>query len=301
MKVFVTGSTGFVGRYVVAELKARGHTPVLLVRPGSEAKLPNLEGVKLVPGDVNQPDQYIRALSEVDAVIHLVGIIREFASRGITFDIMHYQATRNITRAAIDSGVRRFIHMSANGAGPQGVSDYQITKWRAEELVMNSRLKWTVFRPSMIFGDSHGLPEFTSQLADVIRHAPWLPIFGGGKYRMDPIAVEDVARCFVAALENQRTVGRAYCLGGGNPTRFSEIAQTIGKAMGKPRTRTISVPFWLVLPVARAMEGFPFFPITSDQLLMLRQGNICARLDYMDVFDITPIPFTYRTMGYLKT
>ncbi|MDH5639155.1 MAG: NAD(P)H-binding protein, partial [Nitrospinota bacterium] len=70
MRVFVTGATGFVGRYVVAELKARGHTPLLLVRPGSEGKLATLEGVKLVPGDVNQPDQYIRALAEADAVIH---------------------------------------------------------------------------------------------------------------------------------------------------------------------------------------------------------------------------------------
>ena len=300
MKVFVTGATGFVGRYIVAELKNRGHTPALLVRPGSERKLASLEGVKLVPGDVNQPEQYMRALTEVDAVIHLVGVIREYPLQGITFDRMNYQATRHIARAAMTAGARRFIHMSANGAGPHGVSDYQITKWRAEELVKNSRLKWTVFRPSVIFGDSGGLPEFTSQLAGVIRKAPLLPIFGRGDYRMDPIAVEDVAGCFVAALEMEKTVGRAYCLGGGAPMAFSEIAQTIGKAMGKPRTRTMNVPFWMVLPVARAMEGFSFFPITSDQLLMLRQGNICARLDYMDTFDITPIPFTYKNMRYLR-
>jgi len=305
MKVFVTGATGFVGRYILEELIANGHTPMALVRPGSERKLLSfegskpLEGIRLIPGDVNQPGQYIHALAEADAIIHLVGIIRQFPSSGITFERMHCHATRNIIAAAARAGVRRFIHMSANGASYNGVCEYMITKWRAEEMVKHSTLEWTVFRPSIIFGASGGLPEFTSQLADVIRWGPLVPLFGGGERKSDPVAVQDVARCFVAALEMDRTIGRTFCLGGGNPVSFAEITQVIGRALGKTRTRTVSVPFWAMAPVARAMEDFAFFPITEDQLKMLAQDNVCARLDYMDAFDITPIPFSAKNLEYL--
>jgi len=300
MRVFVSGATGFVGRHVMEELKARGHTPVILSRPGSARKLPFSDGVEIVYGDIAQPETFEPALEEADAIIHLVAIIREFPDRGITFDKLNYQSVRNMVIGAQRAKVRRFILMSANGASPDGVSEYQITKWRAEELVRHSGLDWTIFRPSVIFGDSKGMPEFTSQLADVIRKAPVTPVFGKGDYLLDPVAVEDVAHCFVAALGMEETIGKAFCLGGGGPVPMSRVVQIIGEAVGKPGVWTAGIPFWLMIPVARYLGGIEQFPVTADQLLMLRQGNTCQSLDYMETFKLKPKPFVPGNLGYLS-
>lgn len=301
MKVFVTGGTGFVGRNVMRALRDAGHLVTPLTRPGSEKKLPFIEGADVAFGDALDPAPELAAMMKKhDAVVHLVGIIREIPSRGITFEKLHYEATRNVVEAAKTARVPRIVHMSANGAAEDGVSAYQTTKWRAEREVQNSGLDWTVFRPSVIFGDSGGMPEFTSQLAGVIGKAPVTPVFGDGKFRMDPVAVEDVAACFAASLETPGTSERVFHLGGGAPRTFDEIVQEIGKALGKVRTKTVHVPFWLARPVAAALGRFSAFPVTVDQLDMLRQGNTCPEHDWINVFDTTPIPFTYKNMGYLR-
>ena len=107
MQVFVTGATGFVGHEVTRQLLAAGHTPVCLVRSGSEGKL--LPGVTEVRfGDVTQPETLRGALAGCGAVVHLVGIIREYPRQGVTFDRLHRQATAHMAAAAQTQNVKRF-------------------------------------------------------------------------------------------------------------------------------------------------------------------------------------------------
>jgi NADH dehydrogenase len=300
MKVFVTGATGFVGRNVLRAIRGKGHKITAFVRSGSEYRLPFIEDLNVAYGDVTEPDTLADAIKGADAVIHLVGIIREFASRDITFEKLHYEATCNVVKAAVDAGVGRFIFMSANGAAREGVSAYQTTKWRAEEVVKNSGIDWTIFRPSVIFGDSDGLMEFTSELAGVIGKAPVMPVFGNGLYKLDPVFVEDVAECFADSLDNKQASGKVFHLGGGNPVTFAKIIQTIGKAIGFRKKKSINVPFGIVVPVAKLMGRFSFFPVTADQLAMLKDGNVCPELTYREVFKIEPKPFIYQNLRYLK-
>jgi len=300
MKVFITGGTGFVGRNILNAIRGKGIKITAFVRAGSEERLPFLEDVDVAYGDVTNPETLASAINEADAVIHLVGIIREYPSSNITFEKLHFEATQNIVKAAVDAGVKRFIFMSANGATQNGASAYQTTKWRAEQEVRNSGMDWTIFRPSVIFGDSEGLMEFTSEMAGVIGRAPVTPVFGNGLYKLDPVFVEDVAECFAGSLNNPEAVGKVFYLGGGDPVTFHEIVQVIGKALGVRKTRTVNVPFGIVKPVARLLGRFRFFPVTSDQLALLKQGNVCPELKYREVFDIKPKPFIYQNLGYLK-
>lgn len=299
MNVFITGATGFVGSHILSALRDAGYRPFALVRPGSEKKLPFFEGVTIVPGDVTEPGGWVDSLKKVDAIIHLVGVIREFPERKITFDRMHNEATNTMVNAAVGAGVKRFLLMSANTAASSGVSDYQRSKWLAEEGLKSSGLSYTIFRPSVIFGDSGGRMEFTRELSKVIKNAPVMPVFGGGKFELDPVAVEDVAECFVRALSEPKAVNKTFHLGGGRPLAYREIIQIIGKAVGKKRTKTISVPFVLVIPMAALLGRFSFFPVTADQLKMLREGNTCPEVEYREVFGIEPKPFTYQNMKYL--
>ncbi len=300
MRVFITGGTGFVGQNILRAIRSQGHKITAFVRAGSEEKLPFLEDVDVAYGDVTEPDSLTGAIKGADAVVHLVGIIRERPSSNITFEKLHFEATQNVVKAAVDAGVKRFIFMSANGAAHNGVSAYQTTKWRAEEEVRNSGVAWTIFRPSVIFGDPGGLMEFTSEMAGVIGRAPVTPVFGDGLYKLDPVFVKDVAECFAGSLNNPEAIGKVFHLGGGNPVTFHEIIQIIGKALGARKTKTINIPFWIAKPAARLLGRFSFFPVTSDQLAMLCQGNVCPELKYREVFDIKPKPFIYQNLGYLK-
>jgi uncharacterized protein YbjT (DUF2867 family) len=157
MQIFVTGSTGFVGSEVVRQLAAAGHQVVALVRPGSEGKLEKNPGIKIHPGDVTDPDSLSEGMRDCEAVIHLVGIIREIPGKGVTFERLHVAGTANVLRAASATGIDRYLHMSANGAKAEGGTEYQRTKWLAEQAVRGSALKWTIFRPSLIFGPGSDL------------------------------------------------------------------------------------------------------------------------------------------------
>lgn len=300
MKVFVTGGTGFVGNYIIRELKAANHSIRALVRKGSEKKLPFTDDIEIVHGDVTAPFTLSDHMPGCDAVIHLVGIIREFPGKDITYEKMHFDATNNMVDAAVKAGVKRFVHMSANGASEKGVSGYQTTKWRAEQLVINSGLKWTIFRPSVVFGDSGGRMEFTRELANAMRQSPVMPMFGGGTYMLEPVAVTDVAACFVKSLSEPLAERRIFHLGGGHPMEFKEIAHIIAEEVGRHHMATPSVPMPMIKSAARLLGGFSFFPVTVDQLDMLEAGNVCPEHDYIDVFGVQPVDFKTVDKSWLR-
>lgn len=287
-KVFVTGGTGFVGREVMRQLVAAGHVARALVREGSVNKLAVLENVEVHPGDVTDVDSLAGALAGCDAVIHLVGIIRAFPGRGITFQKLHVEATGNMLTAAAEQGVKRFLHMSSNGTRPDGITEYHRSKWQAEELVRASTLDWTIFRPSLIFGREG---EFVKILAELLRRTPVVPVLGNGKYRMQPVAVEQVAASFVQALDMPETIGASYELGGGESYSYDEILDLTAKALGKGAVAKIHQPLCMIKPMVRMLEGFKRFPITEDQLKMLLEGNVCDPGQWARAFKLTPLSY----------
>lgn len=294
--VFLTGATGFVGSAIFHKLLARGYEVRCLVRPGSESKLHRAPGVLPVPGDVVSPEGLGESMRGCQAVIHLVGIIREYPGRGITFDRLHAQATRNMVKVARAAGVRRYIQMSALGARPDARSRYHRSKYAAEEAIRTSDLEWTIFRPSVIFGPGDG---FVTLLARVIRWSPLIPIIGSGRNRLQPVAVENVAEGFVGAIERPGTAGKVYEVGGPRAYSYEETVGEIGRALGRRWIPYIHQPLGLMAPVVRCFERLPFFPLTSDQLLMLGEDNVCDPRPYFEAFGITPIDFPEGIRRYL--
>ena len=121
MKVFLTGSTGFVGKRILQDLLKKNYQVRCVVRQGSEQKIVHYkEAADIVQGDITDVDSLRGKLAGCDAVINLVGIIREFPGKGITFEKLHYEGTVNLLKAAREQGVRRFIQMSALGARKDG-------------------------------------------------------------------------------------------------------------------------------------------------------------------------------------
>lgn len=269
MIVFVAGGTGFVGGHLRAALLHAGHTVRLLVHDRKESYG---KGVEAVEGDVTRPESFTNAMSGCDAVVNLVGIIREFPSRGVTFERLHVQATRMIVDAAQKTGVRRYLHMSALGSRYDAISAYHRSKWTAEELVRSSGLRWTIFRPSIIFGPKD---DFINLLAGYIRSFPAVPVIGDGLYSLQPIAAADVAGCFVKSLTMPEAEHREFELCGADRVNYCELLNLIGEMLGKKPVRKIHNPVWVMKLIVPVLQRFSFFPITMDQIQMLLEGNVC--------------------------
>jgi NADH dehydrogenase len=300
MLVFITGGTGFVGQHIVDHLLKAGHSVRCLVRNAPDRRLPDT--VEQMQGDVLEPASLTNALEGVDAVIHLVGIIEEKPNRGITFDALHHTATANVVKAARRAGVDTWIQMSANGARENGVSAYQTSKWKAEQVVKSAGFDhWTIFRPSLVFGKpGNEVPEFASQLVnDLIKPFPVWPIFGDGLFAMQPIHVQDVARAFVVALGTPAAHGKVMCLSGPEAIPFRDILGRIASGAGVRHKPMIPQPLWLMRPVVSILGGI-LLPISSDQLEMLVEGNTCDGRPAADLFGLKMTPFNAEELSYLK-
>jgi uncharacterized protein YbjT (DUF2867 family) len=281
MKIFISGGTGFVGEHVCRALRERGHELRLLVHSrGGVAE----SGIELIEGDVTRMASFAAGVNGCDAVINLVGVIREFPDRGITFERLHVQATECMLGATRNAGISRYLQMSALGTRAAAVSAYHQTKWRAEELVRASGLEWTVFRPSLIFGPRD---SFINMLAAQLRLAPVMPVIGSGSYRLQPIHADDVARCFALALTLPETIGQTYELCGNDRLSYEELLDMIAAALGRSRTFKPHFPLELMKLVIPFMQKIPQFPITMDQLQMLLEENICGG-EWQQVFGFVP-------------
>jgi NADH dehydrogenase len=286
-QVFVTGATGFVGHALLQRLCAAGHVVRCLVRRGSEADLRGYGAIARIEGDIVTRQGLEEGMAGCDAVIHLVGIIREQRAAGVTFEQVHTEGTLNVLEAATRAGIRRVLHMSALGTRSGAVSRYHRSKWAAEEAVRASGLEWTIFRPSIIYGRGDG---FVTLLASMVRRLPVVPVIGAGRQRLQPVPVEQVAAAFARGLELPTTIKHLYEVGGPEPVTMLELLDLIGRALGRRRVLKIHIPVSVMMPLARLLHPLPGFPVTPDQLLMLGEDSVCDPRQFFETFKVEPVP-----------
>ena len=309
MRVALFGGTGFVGSYIVDQLIDKEHIPRMLVRNGSIEKSLSRDKCEIVNGDITDGDVIREVITGADAVIYTIGIIREFASKGITYEKLHFEGAIRCMDIAIEMEVKRFILMSANGVCPSGTG-YQKTKWMSEQYLKNTDLEWTIFRPSLIFGDprGHDRPEFCTQLKKDLINLPFpaplfheglLP-FNAGSFTMSPIHVKTVADIFVSSIDKNNHYGETIELGGETELTWKEIIKIISNACGKKKW-ALPAPVIAVKTVAAIFDRFSWFPVTKDQLTMLVEGNTCDSTNYFSDNNLKPLQFDIENLSYLKT
>ena len=306
MKVALIGGTGFVGSYLVDELVADQHRPVLLVRPGSESRVEHRARCTVVSGDVNDIEALRKTLDGCDAAIYNIGILRESTAKSITFDGLQLRGAQNTIDAALASNVGRFILMSANGVKADGTR-YQQTKYQAEQYLASTDLDYTIFRPSIIFGEPRGRMEFCTQLRDEMITMPMpAPLFfegllprGAGTFELSPVHVSDVAKVFAKSLSVPDTSRKTFSVGGPDSLMWKDIIQIIARACGKSKL-AVPVPAFHVRLAAMLFDRFEFFPITRDQLTMLLEGNTCDSSELFTLMGFQPTPFNEATLAYLR-
>ena len=285
MVVLVTGATGFLGRRVVHELLERRHQVRCLVHTPGRERIFSHRAVEVQYGSVQNPVSLSNAFYDVEAVVHLVGIIRR--RRRNAFEEVHREGTANVLAAAKEAGARHFLHVSVIGAANDRAYPYLYTKWLGEQEVIDSDIPYTIFRPSMLFGEGD---EFLNALAGLVRLFPLVPVIGSGKNRLHPLAVDDLARCIAITLGREDLKGQTLDLGGTKRMSYNEVVAEVAKAMGKRRLR-FHMPVWLMYIAAAVSQGFmPRSPITTDQLKMLGIRSVAELGEVERVFGFTPQP-----------
>ncbi len=268
--ILVTGASGFVGRHLVAALIKKGIPVRCLIRSSSVSeKL--LKSIEIAYGDVTDPDTLGPACDGVDGIIHLVAIIREKGNS--SFEKVNIQGTRNIVAAAEAAGASRFIHMSALGARNDPAYRYVYSKWLAEEIVQQSALNWTIFRPSLIYGEGFGFFDRLLQSLKMFP-PPFAPVPGGGRTRFQPIAVEDLVRCILLSLNNAAFSGRVCELGGPEHLSYAQMLDILTDTMGTARVKVpVPIPLMrIVAPLMGLIMKDP--PVTPVELKQLDMDNI---------------------------
>ncbi len=277
MKVFITGGTGFVGSVVAEKIKSSGASVALLER--NKKKTPRLKelGFEVFEGTLEENDAVNGFLStnKFDAVINLIGIIRSVP--GFSFQKVHVDYVNILLESAKKNGIDRFIHMSALGAVENSDSEYFATKYEGESLVRNSGLKWTVFCPSLIFGNNAG---FFDDLINLVETRALVPIIGTGETKFAPIDVFSVAEAYNNSLYNEKTINKVFQLCGPDTYTFEDMIDLIME-ISPPKKLKIHAPSFIAEKSLNFIEKLSSslskdMPITADQIRMLKYDNICG-------------------------
>jgi NADH dehydrogenase len=233
---------------------------------------------------------------DVDAVIHLVGIIQEARKQGQTFARIHVEGTRNVVDEAARAGFDgRFVYVSAIGSSATAAAEYSRTKYQAERIVIASGFPYTIFRPSLVLGPDG---EFVAQMKDLILHGglpvalpfPVIPVPGSGLNLFQPIWADDLVQCVVRSLEMGGAINQTYEVGGADQVSFNELIKGIAKSLGVPKKPLLHAPIPVLFAAATVMEAIlPKPPVTRDQLKNLGLDNVTSERAVRNVFGVPPL------------
>ncbi|HZC19393.1 MAG TPA: NAD(P)H-binding protein [Rubrobacteraceae bacterium] len=254
MKILVSGGTGLLGQGLLRVLRESGeHEVRCLVRTTSSVE--RLQGLKLAYGDALDAGSIEKALRGTDAFVHMAGI--EFTPW--VLEAMHRAEVERLVVVSSTSAHSRFSFRSAP----------LLTN---EALLPRSGLRWTVVRPSMIYGSE--LDHNMHKLLRFLDRFSVLPLIGSGENLWQPVYYEDLARGMYEALVRKAAVGSTYDLPGARPLRYVELVRVAAGALGK-KVRILRIP---AEPVRRGLlvaEKLKVpLPVKSEQVLRLREDKV---------------------------
>lgn len=265
--ITVLGGGGFLGRYVVQRLLARGARVRIAQRnPRAATFLKPLGGLgqtQFVACDVRDAASALRAVQGSDAVINLAGAFADMQA-------VQADGAGHVAAAAKAAGAGALVHVSAIGADRESASAYGRSKGDGEAAVRAAFADAAILRPSILFGRED---HFINRFATLMRMAPVIPVIAPNA-KFQPAYVGDVADAVVAALDSD-AAGKTFELGGPQVLTMAELLRWIADATGRSPL-FFDVPDFVASALATGFGWAPGAPITKDQWLMLQRDNIVA-------------------------
>ena len=157
-------------------------------------------------------------LRNCDALVHLIGIGKQSSKYNFEDNV---DLTKNMIKTCKKSGIKKIIYISGLGVTKNSRSDYFISKYKAEQEIINSGLDYTIFRPSYIIGKKDYLSKFI--LKQIKKGIVIIP--GSGKYHLQPIFVEDVAKIIVESIYEKKFSNKILDLVGPEIIKFEDFVR----------------------------------------------------------------------------
>ena len=275
MKVFVTGATGFTGSRVVPLLLKSGYKVRCLHRASSDRSLLSLSELEWAAGDLSDTSALAAAMQGTDVLVNV-------ASLG-------FGHAESIVSAAQKAGIQRAIFISTTAIFTQLNARSKKVRVAAELAIETSGLKYTILRPTMIYGSPRDRNMW--RLIRFIRYSPVVPIFGDGKYLQQPIHGDDVAQALVTCLSNDKTIGKSYNIAGKYPLTYNAVVETIAGQLNK-RVWKIHIPSKPVVSLLGLFERLRIpFPIKAEQVLRLNEDKDFSYAEAQRDFGFSPLSF----------
>lgn len=302
-RVTIYGGSGFIGRHVVRAIaKTSARMLVAVRRPELAGFLQPLGGVgqiNLVQANVRYPDSLIRAAEGSDAIVNLTGILTPSGRQ--SFVRVHEEGARKVAEVARQAGISTVVHMSAIGANPASRSAYARSKAAGEAAMREIIPDAVILRPSVVFGPED---QFFNRLAAMAQIFPALPLIGGGRTRLQPVYVGDVAQAVVAGLTGTAHAGGIYELGGPEIVTLKQVMQRV-LAYTERRRLLIPMPFWFASLQAFFLQFLPNAPLTPDQVRLLKTDNVVSEAAIkekrtLDGLGIAGVPMASVVPDYLE-
>lgn len=279
----VLGGTGFIGSHLLATLVSTGCQVKVLSRNREQGRAINvLPNVRTFSADVHDRAVLEKHFISHDAIINLVGILNE--TGGATFTRAHVDFTATVIAACRQAGVRRLHQMSALNAGNRA-SKYLKTRGEAEALVRNSGLDWTIYRPSVVFGEGDGL---VSRFLTLLKLSPVLPL-ARPHAKFAPAWVGDIAEAIKRCLADRASIGKIHELYGRDTLELIRIVRMIRDAAGLRRA-VLPLPDALGRLQAMAAELIPGKPFSLDNFHSLGVDSVGTQDGFAEL-GITPRRF----------
>lgn len=269
MRLLITGGSGFLGGFVLAEAARRGHDCVALARSPSAVQRVAAHGAIPLDGDLDDVAGLGQAFvgAQCDALVNL-------ASLG-------FGHAPSIVAAAVGAGLGRAVFVSTTAVTTGLPARSKGVRLAAEATVCSSGLAWTILRPTMIYGapGDRNMSRLLALLARAGRAFPpggpplLLPVPGGGGRLQQPVHVADVAGALLAAVERPGAAGSRYDIAGPEPVTFAELLRVSAAAVGC-RARLLPVPLAPVIALTRCYERLSSRPkIRAEQWQRLAEDK----------------------------
>ncbi len=277
MKVFVTGATGFTGSRVVPVLLQSGYQVRCLYRPTSDLSflLRDQPEIEWVLGDLSDTQG-------LTALMHGTKALVNIASLG-------FGHAESIVSAAVKAGIQRAVFISTTAIFTHLNANSRKVRVAAELAVENSGLKYTILRPTMIYGSPRDRNMW--RLIRFMQYSPIVPVFGDGNSLQQPVYVGDVAQAVVHSLLRDETICKYYNIAGKHPLTYNEVIDTIARQM-KKRIGKIHMPSLPVVSLLRLFEQMRIpLPIKVEQVLRLNEDKAFAYAEAERDFGYAPLSF----------
>lgn len=299
--ILVAGGTGFLGSAIVRALAKRGEAvAVMSHRPdGAAAAFPGLK-VDVRAGDARDAASLTKAVQGIETVISCMQFPNfpvENKKQGYTFEEVDAHGNERLVAAAKSAGVKNYVYLSGAGAAPDAAKHWFRAKWQAEQAIINSGLRYTIIRPSWVYGPGD---KSLNRFVGFAKMLPFVPVIGDGKQRLQPVFVDDVATCAAESIALEAAANKLFEIGGPDVMTMDDVIQTMLSVMGKKRM-LLHAPAFLPKLAGLLMSPLPNPPLSPDAVEFITNDAVADIGPLVQAFGIKLTPLRAGLATYLKT